>query len=448
MVDALNHTALLLKGLDTVCTQERLLRVSSKARLALLDYLGCTIAGAFVNDDKCKSYIKFSETGTIPVLGTCQKTTLQTAALLNGINSHLLELDDGHRRGALHVGGPIFSALLAVAAREHICADDLIRGIVVGYESSIRLACAIQPDNKLKGYHATGTCGTIGAALGIAAALSYTEEQKNATLATAVTSAAGVLEMQEDDSDLKPYNVGRAAMDAVAAAMIGRAGLKGPQDAIGGKRGFLKVMTDKPKLDFLTDFSSESLGIEQIYQKVYAACRHAHPAIEAALLLQNMISVDEIESIVVEAYSLAVAGHDHQEISGIGSAKMSIPFSVAVALVSGNAGNEAYSEKTIADNRIISLAKKVMVVENKELTALCPNKRASIVTIMTKTGKFTKRVDYPKGEPENPLSRHEVEEKFMELGCYGGLTAEKCKMIIHEIWQKDFSISAIFDMIS
>lgn len=372
---------------------------------------------------------------------------MYNAALLNGMASHVLELDDGHRKGAVHVGAPVLSALLTVAAKEEMSSDDFLRGIICGYEATIRLACAVQPGNKLRGYHATGTCGTVGAAMGIAAALHYTKAQMNTTIAAAVAGAAGVLEMQEDESDLKPFNIGRAAMDAVLAAYIGRTGMKGPTDALGGKRGFLKVMTDDAHVCFLTDFTNKTFFVEQIYQKVYAACRHAHPAIEAALILRSQIEVDDIDCIEIRAYKLAVAGHNHTEIRGINSAKMSIPFSVAVALVTGDAGLEAYTEETVRNPRVLNLSKKIKVIEDAELTAQSPGKRASIVTIYTKTGEFTKRVDYPKGEPENPLTKEELEDKFRGLAMYGGLTSEECEEIIAEIWKDDFSLSKILEIV-
>ena len=375
-----------------------------------------------------------------------QKTIIPV--LLNlGMAAHAMELDDGHRRGAVHVGATVFSALMVVAEKEKMSSSDFLFGAIVGYEATIRLACAVQPENKLRGYHATGTCGTVGAALGIAVALHYTKEQMNTTLAAAVTSAAGVLEMQEDDSDLKPYNVGRAVMDAVAAACIGRSGLKGPKDPLGGKRGFLNVMTNDPHLEYLTDFSNARFGIEEIYQKVYSACRHAHPAIEAALTLRDKIAVKDIDEIVVEAYRLAVAGHDHIEVSSASSSKMSIPFSVAVALVTGNAGLTAFTEEAINNEFVLNLAKKVRVVENEELTALCPDKRASILTIKTKCDTFIKRVDYPKGEPENPLTQDELEAKFRGLAMYGGLTESECEEVINEVWKEDFDLSKIMKFV-
>lgn len=423
-----------------------------QARRALIDYLSVTIPGAKAFRQKGTAYMEaLGETGDATAIGINRKCSMQTAALVNGMNAHVIELDDGHRRGALHVGATVFSALIPVAEHEHLSSEDLLYGAIIGYEATIRLACAVQPGNKLRGYHATGTCGTVGATIGIAAALGLDFDQMKSSISAAVTSAAGVLEMQEDGSDLKPLNVGRAAMDAVAAAYLGKARFKAPLDAIGGKRGFLKVMTDDPHTEFITDFDKDvPLAITQIYMKTYAACRHTHPAIEAALALRkDLNSLDQIDSIVVEAYKLAVAGHDHTEIKGISSAKMSMPFAVALALTKGSAGMEDFNEANVIDKEILSLARKVKVVENDELSALVPKKRASILEIAMKDGTtLSYRVDYPKGEPENPLADEELVQKFNFLAMAGGISESNCKQVIETIKQPTFSINTLINLLT
>lgn len=428
--------------------------VYGQVRKCFIDYLSVTISGSQTFSDKASAYVSDMlkcEDG-VSIIGLKSKTDMQTAALINGMNSHVIELDDGHRQGALHVGGTVFSALLAVAEKENLASQDFLYGAIIGYEVSVRLACAVQPGNKLRGYHATGTCGTVGATMGIAAALGFDEEQMKSALSASVTCAAGVLEMQEDNADYKPLNVGRAAMDAVAAAYLGKARFIPPFDAIGGKRGFLKVMTDAPKTQFITDFDADSpLAITQIYMKTYAACRHTHPAIEAALTLRNKygISPQDIASVEVETYKLAVAGHDHTDILGISSAKMSIPFSVALALCTGSAGMEAFNEKNVTDETILSLTKRVSVLENEELSSIVPKKRASILHITLFDGRvLTHRIDYPKGEPENPLTDKEIEEKFMELSLASGFTIDRCNDILRIINQPSFKLKELMNKLS
>lgn len=423
-----------------------------QARACLLDYLGVTMAGACAFQQKAEAYLQaLGEGGNAQVIGGLQMASAQSAALVNGLNAHVIELDDGHRHGAVHVGATIFSALLAVAEKEHLTCANILYGAIIGYETTIRLACAIQPGNKLRGYHATGTCGTLGAAMAVAAATGQNFDQMKSTLSAAVASSAGVLEMQEDDSDMKPLNVGRAAMDAVACAYLGKAGFKAPADALGGRRGFLRVMTDEPHPEYLTDFDGNPLAITQIYQKPYAACRHAHSSIEAALTIRPSIinQLSSINSILVEAYKLAISGHDHTDIQGISSAKMSIPFGVALALVNGSAGLSDFTDESVTNSQILDLTKKVSVVENEELTSLVPLKRASIVTMKMVDGtSISYRVDYPKGEPENPLTEEELQQKFASLAMYAGLPQETCEHVMHTILYEDFDIAEVLKEIS
>lgn len=425
-------------------------QIIDKARECLLDYIGVSFSGAFFIGDKIKQLVcSFESNEGCRVIGFEQRVPECIAALITGISAHVIELDDGHRIGMIHLSAPIISALLAVSEKEKMNSSDFIRGIVVGYEVAIRLACCVQPGCKLRGYHATGTCGTIGAAMGIAAALHFDEEQMKSTLSAAITSAAGVLEMIEGDTELKPYNAGRAAMDGVVAAYIGKVRFKAPEDALGGKRGFLKVMTDEPKLEYITGFNNGKYMIETIYMKPYAACRHCHPSIEAALHIRQQEGFDlsKIEKIQVDTYKLAVGGHDHTEIKGPNSAKMSIPYSLSVALKTGKAGMDEFIEEYLNDSEILSVTSRVSVKDVDELTELCPQKRVAIVTVKTTNGDFSERVDYPKGEPENPLTRQELEDKFRGLAMYGGLTKEECDEVLNEVWKEEFSINKIMDLL-
>lgn len=425
--------------------------VYCQAKRCFVDYLSVIIAGSKTFSTKTLDYIHSVDSGNSisTIIGLNCRSDIQTAALINGMNSHVSELDDGHRQGALHVGSTVFSALLTVAEKENLSSEDFFYGAIIGYEVTVRLACAIQPGNKLRGYHATGTCGTVGATMGIAAALGFDEEQMKSALSAAVTCASGVLEMQENCSEYKPLNVGRAAMDAVAAAYLGKARFVPPFDAIGGKRGFLKVMTDEPNTKFITEFDKKSpLAIMHIYMKIYAACRHTHPAIEAALTLRKKYDIHftAIASIEVETYKLAVAGHDHIDILGVSSAKMSLPFCVALALCTGSAGMDSFNEENVKNETILDLTKRVIVKENKELSSLVPQKRASILHIIFKDGrKLSHQVDYPKGEPENPLTDIEIEEKFISLAMSAGLTYKRCLGILQTIKHPSFMLKELLE---
>lgn len=395
-------------------------QVIRQAKKCLLDYLGVVVGGArFLQEHHPNYFVTLAkDKGVCSVSGTGRQTTAIIAALLNGFSAHVLELDDGHRKGMIHLGASINSAVLAVAEQEKIQFDDMLRGIIIGYEAAVRCAIALQPGHKVHGYHVSGTCGTIGSAMGVAFACGYSKEQIKSTLACAVTSAAGVLEIQEEASELKPYNLGRAAMDGLVAAQMGRLALPGPDDIMGGKRGFLKVLTDTPTPSMLTDFSSEDYCIEGIYQKLYAACRHCHPAIEAAIAIRNShnITPEQIAKGKIHTYKLAVGGHDHTNIQGISSAKLSTPYSVALGLVKGDAGYKDFNEDSLNDPIILGLTQKVSVIEDAQLTAQSPAMRGARVVICLEDGNaYEHTVLYPKGEPENPISYEEIKQKTVDL---------------------------------
>ena len=386
-----------------------------QARLCLLDYKGVTAAGAKILKKHGDAFLDrvSRQGGNVSALGFQEKTTLHHAAFLNAMSAHVAELDDGHRAGQIHLGASIISALLPVAEVEGLSEDAVLRGIVVGYEAAIRLAMAVNPAHKLRGYHTSGTCGTIGVAVAVAAALEFTREQMKVAVSAATAGASGLLEMQEDESELKPYNLANAAVGGITAAYCALAGFKGPVDAIGGKRGFLSVLTENPRIQYLTEFKENYLQIETVYRKLYAACRHAHSAIEAAITLRNEYGINpaSISSILIETYGMAIKGHDHKDIKGIQSAKMSIPFSVALALKTGHAGLREYNEKNLADEGIHCLMDLICIVEDPEISSWLPGKRAARVTIVSAGESFSICVKYPKGEPENPLSEIEIVTK-------------------------------------
>ncbi len=406
-------------------------RVVHAAKRCLLDYCGVVLAGAGQNRDLNLSYLSASgASGGISIFGLDRRADIYTAALLNGMDAHAVELDDGHRFGMLHLGAPVFSAVLAAAEERGISGELQIRAAVCGYETAIALARLMQPGHKLKGYHATGTCCTVGCAMALAVLLRLDKDQIRGTLAAAATSAAGLLEVIDDASQLKPYNIGRAAMDGVAAAFAGAAGFRGPDDVIGGKRGFFAVLAQKEDLPRIREAKlfpdAHAYAIEDGYFKPYAACRHCHPAIEAGLTLRDTLKQEEykssnIDKVTVRTYKLAIEGHEHTSVSGVSSAKMSTPYALSTALLTGQAGAAAYGEGYLTDVGISELMRKVELVMDPELDSLNPKKRAAIVELqMTDGRKFDCRVDYPRGEPENPIQDRELKAKFMDLATVSG----------------------------
>lgn len=413
--------------------------VLKQARKSLLDYLAVTCAGAEFQVDKLKKYFNFTmpEKGKFTVIGMNYNLALKEAVYLNGLNSHALDFDDGTNSGIIHLGSPIFSLLLSLSQRYDIKLDNLLKAAIIGYEASYTMAVSIQPEHKALGYHATGTCGTLGATLAASYMLGFTEEERFQAFACACVAASGMLKVLDDGSELKPYNVAKTSLLALTALQMAKAGFKGSPDPLGG-RGFLKMMTGREDVELKPVLLNSTYAIMKSYTKPYASCRYTHPSVEAAIYLKNQcgLKVEDIENIDIRTYSLAVSGHDHTDIPGSYSAKMSIPYSTAVALMFGKAGLQEFSEEMVRNSEILQLTKKVNVTADQGLSDAFPGIQAAVVDITANGQKYSKRVDFPKGEPENPLNDKEFKERYDELMWYAGIE-EKISNRIYDLVYED-----------
>ena len=389
--------------------------LNDRADMCLKDYMAVTAAGAEKNRSHWEQCVSYISDGSAELIGYSQRTDGKTAALINGFNAHSLELDDGQRFAMIHLGASVISAIKAASDEHHISSELIRKGIIIGYEAACRIAIAMQPSHKKRGYHTAGTCGTIGSAIGAAFALNMSREQVIRVLSCAAGSAAGMLEMQEQRSEIKPYNTGRAAMDGLAAAYMGYTDFAVPDDMIGGERGFFRTFADEYDVNKLTE-PADYYEIERIYVKPYASCRHSHSAVEAAVRLSEDTDISQIREVIVKTYRLGVKGHDHTEICGVASAKLSTPYAVAAGLLYGRADLTVFEP---LDDRIVELAKRVKVIEDPELTAECPQKRVAIVSVMMNDGtEKSCRIDYAKGDPENPMTAEDIEDKERMLKEY------------------------------
>ena len=134
----------------------------------------------------------------------------------------------------------------------------------------------------------------------------------------------------------------------------------------------------------------------------------------ATLELRNKVkNTKDIKEINVYTYKLAILGHNHKKIQGKSSAKLSIPYSVASAMILGKSDIAAFEEKNINNSDILQLTGKVNVFEDEEYTKEASNKRISKVEVIMENGeKLCKEVQYAKGDPENPMSHREIIDKF------------------------------------
>lgn len=442
----MNQSVQFLQAIDSLSRKPIPHDVMARAKKSLLDYLAVTYAGARFQSEKLKRYFAFAqpEEGRFRAIGTDRNLAMAEAVFLNGLNGHALDFDDGTNSGIIHLGSPIFSLLIPLSIRESICIDDMLKAAIIGYEASYTLAITIQPGHKAMGYHATGTCGTLGAALAASYLLGFTEEERFAAFAAACVAASGMLKVLDDGSELKPYNVAKTALLALSAIRMAKAGFKGHPDPLGG-RGFFKMMTGKETTELQPILQNGTYAIMKSYTKPYASCRYTHPAVEAAIRLRGRVKPKDVQHIDIRTYRLAVSGHDHTEIPGSYSAKMSIPYATAVAMIYGKAGLNEFTEEMVRDEEILSLTAKVHVEADEALSDAFPSVQAAIVTIQTKEAAYTERVDFPKGEPENPLTDTEFRARYDGLMEYAGVDACESDRMFSAVYRENASVSELFE---
>jgi len=339
------------------------------------------------------------------------------AALVNGASSHVMEMDDLHRQSIFHPAAPILPAVFAVGEKEHVSGCDLVLGIVAGYETGIRAALAAGRSH-YEYWHTTATCGTFGAAAGAAKVLGLELEPFVWALGSAGTQSSGLWEFLTEGAMSKQLHTGKSSMNGLLAALLAQKGFTGSSRIFEGKKGFLKATSDDYDLDVLTDGLGETFHTARNSLKYYASCGHTHSAIEAVIEAGRGIKVDSaaIRSITVYIYQEALDLLEDVEAHTPYLAKFNLPFCVATALNFGHVDLDDFATDRLTNSEILRLMGTISVKGDPELTPLYPQKWPSRVEIELTDGKrYSGYCEYPKGDPENPISEKELIEKFNKL---------------------------------
>ncbi len=374
-------------------------------------------------------------------------TCITLKSLIVGTASHYAELDDGVISGIIHPGSPILSAILCHAPNK-IESAQLYRAIVIGYEVCTLLAEVIQPNHKKLGYHATATCGVFGAIAALSVINNNDIDFCVKALNISANYSQGTLSALKGGSNLKSVNVGFATQVAISSYMLAKAGFHASEDAFCGKFGFFdRFCTISSNLDEV--FGSENLAINRVYNKPYASCRYCHPAIECTLnILQiNQFSLDEIESIEIETYGLAIDNHDHINIAHSSSAKMSIPYSVVTALMHHKAGLQEYETNTITQVIQSGLMAKVFVKERKDYSDLFPECESASVKIVLNSGdSFCSSIEHASGSQEKPMNNVAIRNKLIDCFNFSSLPLA-ADHVLAMIWDGEvIDVKSILDL--
>ena len=412
-------------------------------KAAFLDFFGVTYRGASENASKIAfNTVEEIFSGNLninlkaSVIGRNLKTDVLSAAFLNGVSAHVLELDDGHRGAQIHLGAIIIPTALAISEAYDLSGKEFIEGVIVGYEVGILLGKIVNPNHRNKGFHTTGTIGAFVAGTVASKLLKLDDEQILNALGLCGTQAAGLLESDHGGSMGKSLHVCKAVYNGILSAILARNGFTGSETIIEGKEGFLKTMVygdDYAAENFSLESVLKEIGkvrIRDIYFKKYPFCRHLHSSIDTALKLKASIGeeYDHIQNIAVKTYSVA-AEHDNFHPKNIEELKQSLPYAVAISLVVGEVTVDSINqliEYGLLDNystvdkvnSIKNLVNRMIILSDDKLNDLYPDKRPSNVIIkldeVFRNGVFQNITLLPKGDFENPYQLTELIDKFKD----------------------------------
>lgn len=392
-----------------------------RAALLLLDWTGCTSAGAAEPfGDKLSNAI--SDGGNCLRIGA-SPASISLAAFHNGCLGNVLEMDDVDKRAVLHAAPTVIPAALAMAQHTKADAKALLDAIVIGYEATIRMGRAVGSKH-YHFFHNTATCGPFGAA---AAACHLLEgSDMVGAFGLAGTQAAGLWQTRhEPKSAAKQIHAGHAAHVGVQAALLSAQSILGPASILEGIQGFFAALCPGGNpIDVLRDYVQENQEsewlIHQTSIKPYAACRHAHAPIDAALLAK-----DEGGEITIETYKDALKFCDKPDPSPGIEAKFSLQHVVGHVLLTGTA-----PKLTDFDQRALSITadirKRISVKSTDEFNQAYPAHYGAAVIVGGKQHVTKDAL----GDPEKPLSEDQIKDKARMLLKAGGKSDSDANQII------------------
>jgi 2-methylcitrate dehydratase PrpD len=322
-----------------------------------------------------------------------------------------------HKGSTLHAAAPIIPAALAVAEREGKSGKDFILAVVLGYDAALRVGEAVNPDH-YKFWHPTGTAATFGAAVAAGSLLGLDAQQMLDALGTAGTQAAGLWEFNADGAMSKHLHPGKAAMNGVLAADLAAAGFTGATRILEGDRGFFRATAANSDPLRITDGLGTHWKISENCFKIHSSCGHTHSAVDLMLQLRDQIPIQDLESILVETYGPGYEIVKDSNPKTPYQGQFSLAYCVAAAYAEGAVGLYQFQPERFHSNESVvpSLMEQVKVVVADDLTARYPAAWPARITVTLTNGKTLRAAaDFPRGNPENPVSTTELEEKFMQL---------------------------------
>lgn len=378
-----------------------------------------------------------------PAQGPCEvlidrsSTTPFFAALVNGAASHFAEQDDVHNGSVFHPAAVVFPAALAVAQTIGASGRDFITAATAGYEVGIRVGEFLGRSH-YKIFHTTGTAGTIAAAAAVGRLLGLSPAAMLDAFGSAGTQAAGLWEFLRDAADSKPLHTAKAAANGLTAAYLAKEGFTGAKQILEGLQGMGKGMSTDADPLRLTDRLGSRWALAETSFKFHASCRHTHPAADALLraMQENGLRISDIAAVttLVHQGAIDVLGPVTNP-STVHQAKFSMGTTLGLIASYGKAGMVEF-EDGFAKPEVVDFRNRVEMILDDEVNTAYPARWIGKLRLQTTDGRtIESRVDEPKGDPGNTLSRAEIETKVKGLARFSnGADAVEMEQVLPRLW--------------
>jgi len=426
-----------------------------QAKRFLLDSVGCALGGYQQQDVKIALDVleEIAGRGRSTAIGTGQKMDAVSASLANALMIRCMDYNDIYWKQDPSHPSDIFPAALACCERAKSDGKELIVGLVLGHEFEMRFCEAAFPGIRERGWHhATLTAFVSPIVAGRTLHLEWEQIQHAIGIsasrqATFGAVTAGKLTMMKNTVD--PM----ATQSGVLAALLAEKGYTGPEHVVDGKEGLTHCFGPEWRLNVLTDGLGESWRITQCGMKAFPTEALTHTPISAVLDLvkENDLHPDQVEKIQIRSLARAadiLSDPSKYDPRTKETADHSLPYVIAAALAERQVTPVQFTMEKIMDPKIRAQLQKVEVVADPDIEKVFPALQRVIVDIMSTDGRaFTKQLDYPKGDPRNPLTDQELEEKFAAL-AEGVLSSRAQQKLKDAIWnlEKIDSVSKLMGL--
>jgi 2-methylcitrate dehydratase PrpD len=440
--------------------------VRTKCRDLLVDVVGLAVTAR--HEDYVKSTLQAcDDDGPCTAIGHARTLSAAAAALVNGTAIHGEDFDDTFEGGPIHAGAVIVPAVLAACERHGLDGRAALLGIAVGVETMCRLSLVAPTLTHKAGFHPTAVFGAMGAAAGVGAALKLTPAQLVDALGTAASMASGIIEYLAEGAWTKRLHAGWAAQSGLRAALLGRSGFVGPRTVFEGVHGFFHGFAHTTEVDYdalIGDFGTRWV-METLAFKAYPCGTMTHPYIDCARRLANhiilegeveltikdedgtlrrewrpeprLITANDIVDIVCEVGEgtvhrlwepLAAKQNPANGYAG----KFSTPYCIAAGFVRGNVGLSDFSDAAVRDPVVLALAAKIRY-EIDPKNPYPKNFTGHIRATLRQGYGAEERQPYMRGGVQAPLTRADVEEKFMLNAAHGGWSEDRAGAMLRQL---------------